>query len=228
MKVVYGPLENEAWAAVNNSSVNQVPADAIWPQKLPDGSLEVVMVASKPYGGALVHCTQPTPVLPDTALPYVGLDLEFFLSEAAVAFLRCLEIDLKVSMLPAPPNGVIANVCDFSSQIELFNGGNLQIDNQAGTWTDAGSAFGALPVGVWVPWSSRYLIDAPNSKYSVLSVAVAGVAKKIAAALQGLGYQKTNWAANSETQFQLDNNTVPAAMAVQYRNIYQTYSDQPF
>lgn len=224
-RFITSALESQPWAIVNNSSVNSVPVDNIVPQYL-NNYLSVAVFASKPYAGALVHCGQP---VPPQALPYIGVDLQFMLSEEAAAFLRCLEVDLKVAMTGAPAGGTAQNLCDFSSQIELYNGGQIQIDNQAATWADVPNRkTGPLTPDVWIPWAGRYLIDAANKKYSVLGFNINGTGYSIPATMQGLAWQTTNWSQVAQVQLQLDNNTVPAAFVVRYRDITLTWSDHPF
>jgi len=227
LKLTDSNLESQPWKIVNDTSVNPVPVDSILEEEI-GNALEVFISASKPYGGALVYTPRPVPLINGNPLAYVGMDMEIYLPDEAAQFLRCLETDLKISLLSPPAGGTAQNLVDFSSQVELFNNGNLQIDNGAGSWTDAGFTLGALPVDTWFPWSARYQIDVPNKKFSVLSFSITSKTFAIPAALQGIPWHTTNWVQTAHPQLQLDDNTTAAAMFVKYRNISLTWCDQPF
>ena len=224
--IVDSGLEKLPWQVVNDKSVNPVPATSFKPEYI-NGALEIFIEAEQQYGGALAHCARPLPTpFGGNPLPYVGFDLDIFIPDEAAAYMRCLEIDHKISVFDAKGQ-TVNNICDFSSQIETFNNGNIQIDNQGMSWTDIGLSTGKLPVDTWFHWAARYNIDVPSKKFSVLYFVINGVQYKVPTTLQGLNWDPSNWGQAVEPSLQLDV-TQPCAFSVKYNNIVTTYSEQPF
>lgn len=227
MRFIDPNLESQPWKIVNDQSVNPVPVDAMFAEKIND-ELEVFISSSKPYGGALAHCPRPVPMINGTVLPYLGLDMQVKIPAAAAQLMRCLETDCKVAVISAP-NGAtpIQNLCDFSTQIKLFDGNKIQIDDQNQHWIDTGLAVPSLPIDTWFSWSGRFKIDVANKKFSVLAFIINGATYTVPQTLQGLNWQTTNWGQAVEPSLQLDDNTVPGAFAVEYRGITLIWDDQP-
>lgn len=225
-----GPLESQEFKVVNNSSVNPVQAN-ITPE-LVNGALYVYLSSIQPYGGALVYTARPVPFagslfVTSVPLVYVGLDWDIVIPAPAAKYMRCLEIDLKAALFPALGKNV-NNLIDGSSQIEIYNNGNLQIVNEAGSWVDTGFHTGSLPVDVPFHWSARWVIDTQNDTYSVLSFTIAGITYTIPSNLQNLPWRSSNWAQTANVQLQLDNNTQPSAFCVKYSNGYLRWADTSF
>lgn len=223
--IVDTKLEQYDWPTVNDLSVNKVPAKYYKAQKVND-VLDITIAADQEYGGALAHCSRPIPTINGAILPFVGFDMDIFIPDAAAYFMRCLEIDHKMSVFDAKGQDV-ANIVDFSSQIETFNKGNIQIDNQSMTWIDTGLATGQLPTNSWFHWAARYLIDFPNKKFSVLSFNINGTTYEIPTNLQNLNWGHSNWGMAAEPSLQLDV-TQPCAFNVRYKNITTTYCEHSF
>lgn len=223
--IVDDHLENNTWAVVNDKSVNPVPATSFKAENV-GGVLELYIEAEQQYGGALAHCSRPIPLVNGQILPYVGFDLDIYIPDAAASLMRCLEIDHKLSVVDAKGQ-TIPNICDFSSQIETYKGGAIQIDNQSATWTDTGLSTGPLPTDSWFHWAARYHVDTTNKKFSVLGFNINGVAYTIPSNLQNLNWDNSNWGMAAEPSLQLDV-TQPCAFNVRYKNIRTTYSEQPF
>lgn len=218
-------LEKKPWKVVNDLSVNPVPMDSYFPELIND-ELEIFSVASKPYGGALAHCPRPVPTFNGSFItPYMRLDTLIKIPATAAQLLRCLELDAKTALFPAPAGQTAQNLVDFSTQIKLFDGGKIQIDDQNMHWIDTGLAVGTLPIDTWFPWSAKFFIDSANKKYSVLSFDIAGAHYDVPSSLQNLTWQSSNWGMASEPSLQCDDNTAPGAFVVDYKLIHQYWSD---
>lgn len=232
MKIVYNNLEKYPWQVVNDTTVNPVPMTSVSTQ-LVNGHLGVTM-AGPQYGGALIACKLPTPVIPGTTqFPYSGLDFEAFVDDDSMSLLRCFESDLKAVWNAAPAGQSIPNCMDGSFQVNLAEGGMCQIDNAVPTWVDTGiksvpawldNSVQQVPIltpNAWSGFSLRHSIDGSN--FSFLSIN----SEPIPVTLRPLPLLNTNWASVLAVQFQLVLQ-VAGTVTVRYRNVTLTVSDSPF
>ena len=225
--LTYKFLEADStWGTVNDKTVNPISVDSIVPYNMA-GAMEVSVVSSQPFGGALVYRHIPfNPLI--ASLPYIGVDWQFMLPLSAVQFQRCLELDLKICPFAAPTNQTVRNVIDLSSQFEWYNGGMFQIDNAQGTWANTPFSVGMATPNVWNSVSYRAWSDYKTA-FSFLSMAFnGGPANLIPAAMQKLPLLNSDWGTVTALQLQQDNNDKPASFSTSYRNIVITFSDQPF
>src|SRR5690242_17468646 len=86
------------WSMRNDTSVNPVLADDMYSQIGADGSLEQYIVSRKPYGGALIYATAAIPDIQGRGLAYLAFDTWVTIPATAMKLIRCLELDLKVSL----------------------------------------------------------------------------------------------------------------------------------
>jgi hypothetical protein len=226
MRVIDDGLEKGTWVVQTGASVNPIPSSAFIPTLLPSGALKVTNVSTSAFGGALVTNKRPVPSIPGIFLPYLGLDLQVYVSSFDLPVLGRLEIDVKVVSQSAPNASTqIPNVFNFSSQLNLSTG-SWQIDTSPPGWIDTGFKPTLAP-DTWTPISFRYFIDVPNNKFSMLSTTWGATEFSVPSNLQELPSQTSNWSSVAAIQLQTET-LVPGGLNTLYKNIQLTWSDVAF
>ena len=222
MNIVDTQIESLAWVPETGLTINNPPCTYIDSVNMPDG-LSVVMGAGVPYGGGLVSCSRPVPLVNGKPLEYMKATWAVKPSAAAAKFNRCYELDCKVVFPAAPnPSTTTPNVMDGSFQIVK---GQCMIDNAAHTWATIGLS-ATLPADAWTIIAVSYHFDWLKMESSVLSVAVGeDPLFTLAVSMQNIPAMSTNWASYDwgavpqpllKLQIQLVCDAVPAPYEVSY------------
>lgn len=227
-------LERLNWTGHSGPDINPVPA-AIASEMVGD-ELEVDVVATAAFGGALVSLDRPVPVVNGQPLPWLKVVWQVTPSPAAVQAGRCDELDA-ILVFPAAPAAAtpVVNRYDGSTQLNLAEGGMWQIDNADEQWIDTGAKPGPLPAGQPTRISTIYHYDFAAQTMAVVSIAQGDAAPfLVATAEQGIAAHSSNWSLPGtkppqpvlHLQIQLDDNNIPAGFEVHYRcSVY--WSDNP-
>ena len=228
LKITDDQLEKGTWIMQGGANVNPVPADAFISSLLADGTLKVTNVSSKAFGGALVTNKRPMQTQAGASMPFVGMDMDVYVSSYDLANLARLEIDLKC-VAKAAPNAAtpIPNTANFSAQWNLdAKNGQWQLDPSGTTWVDSGFKPTLAP-DTWTTLKFRFWMSAAAGKWSILSVDWGGVLFVAPSQFQNIPLLPSNWNAVAAIQLQTEVFT-PGSLTVLFRNIKLTYGDQPF
>jgi hypothetical protein len=226
-KLTIGPLEHQTWIVQTGTNINSVVSDAIVSTVEPDGSLKLTNASTKANGGGLITVKLPFPDV-GIALPYVGLDLDFYVSGYDLPLLGRLECDIKAVQTDAK-GATINNTANGSTQLNMSEGGMWQIDNAGRVWTDTGYKPGLPIADTWTHLSNRYVFNFAANQFSVSSIAQGNGAAPygVPGALQQLALQPSNWASVVAVQLQTEI-LQPGGLNTIYKNIFVTFSDTAF
>lgn len=155
------------------------------------------------------------PILPNTG----NLQLSFMVmfDNPLAGEVQAREFDTRVSISNWNYN--------FSSQINMAEGGHLQISNQSGGWVDTGIVLDLAPEA-WHTFVYDYAFNVTTHKYSILSVTVDGIMYLIPTTLQNLTATQPSppWEDSCSLQVQLDIGSAGGGFSQLMQNIQYSWS----
>lgn len=165
-----------------------------------------------PYNNWLAANARP--ILPNTGK--LSLSFELMIDANVASSAQAIEFDTRLSI-----SGLNYN---FSSQIDIAAGWQLQISDAAGGWVSTGYNVPKLAPLEYHSFLYQYSFDTTKKLYSTLEIEIDNAPYPIPSTLQNLAPQNLGWADSCSLQVQQDLGSKGGAFSQLMRNIQYAWS----